>query len=357
MPQDIESSHSLLKVIGVFNPGVARYKGEIILLVRVAEAARHSQAGVLLCPRAVITHSSYSITLDRLPILDASDKRKPKVAGGLCRLSYISHLEIVCLSPDGYTVKSVEKHPHLFPMEPYEEFGLEDARITEIDGTYYITYVAVSRQMSVCTALLSTTDFTSFHRHGIIFDTETKDVAIFPRRIYGYYAAYLRPTGGLAIRKPAILMAKSPDLIHWGDYQYVLGSRSIGWDSAKVGTGTPPILTDEGWLSLYHGVEKGINDEIGNYSVGAYLTAPGRSDRLVAKTTEPLLTPNQPFEKEGFVPNVIFPCGMVIDENNSDHLIVYYGAADTGVAAVTISLSQLKQALALPRAASVGTHQ
>ncbi len=341
---DIESSDKRLRVIGAFNPGAIQYNNEIMLLVRVSEAVEQTTDGVLACPRVALGEEE-RYAIDQLTVVDNTDVRKPIVNGGLCRLSYISHLELVRLSSDGYTVKSIEKHPDLFPKEIYEEFGIEDPRITHIDNTFYITYVAVSRQMSVCTALMSTTDFKQFKRHGVIFDLETKDVVLFPQKINGKYAAYIRPTGAIEVRKPAILAAFSPDLIHWGEYQYVLGSGSSGWDSHKVGAGVPPLRTKAGWLNIYHGVEvTSAYGQIGQYSGGAFMSDLERIDTVHGHTNEALLVPTEPFEKEGYVPNVVFPTGLIMHPNNQE-VLVYYGAADQSVGVVTLSLNNIMDAI------------
>src|SRR5439155_3619406 len=122
----------------------------------------------------------------------------------LVRLNFISHLR-VARSKDGHSIDSADGA--IFgPANQYEEFGVEDPRITRIGDTFYITYVAVSRH-GVATALASTRDFKSFQRHGIIFSPENKDVVLFPEKISGTYHALHRPAGSAPFTKPEMWMA------------------------------------------------------------------------------------------------------------------------------------------------------
>ncbi len=105
------------------------------------------------------------------------------------------------------------------------------------------------------------------------------------------------------------------------------------WDSKKVGIAAPPIKTDRGWLALYHGVS-----ENNTYRVGAVLCDTKDPPKIIARTDEPLLEPDMPYEKEGQIPNVVFPCGAVLI---GDTIFVYYGGADQVVGVATIKLADL----------------
>lgn len=170
----------------------------------------------------------------------------------LVRLTFISHLRVF-YSRGGRTLEE-RSGAWLEPDGPYEEFGVEDPRITLIGNTYYITYIAVSRH-GVSTALASTRDFKSFQRHGIIFSPENKDVMLFPETIGGLYHALHRPNGATAFTKPEMWLATSPALLHWGRHERLLGGGE-DWDLGRIGGGAPPIKTDAGWLEFYHGNSK-----------------------------------------------------------------------------------------------------
>ncbi len=344
-PKDITPSDERLKVIGVFNPGVVRFKDRLAMLARVAEAAKDMKPGELACPRFDSERDNHKYIIESFRIKNGHDPRKSLVEGGFCRLSSISHLELIWLNNDASEVLAIEKIPELFPSESYEEFGIEDARITQIDHTFYITYVAVSRNMSVSTALMSTEDFKSFKRHGVIFDADTKDVVIFPKEIHSKFHAYTRPIGEINFGSPSIHTASSPDLKHWGDYHFVMDGQLGSWDQHRVGAGAVPLETPKGWLNFYHGVERNNNDTIGQYRIGAFLTATSDPSRVIARTPHALLEPMEQFELEGFCPKVMFVTAAIAHPTDPDIIQLFYGAADTNVALCEISLSETFHAL------------
>lgn len=183
-PSDLQPLCPDCEVVGVFNPAAARHNGDIILLVRVVEQPRPQRVGQLLSPRAVWQDERITWELDAFDLtkVDASDLRLIYLPDGRARLRYISHLRLVRLNPGGTRVEEVRSLPDLLPCEPWEECGIEDPRITQIGDTYYITYVAISRQMGIATALMTTHDFQTFERHGIIFPTENKNLVTFVSR-------------------------------------------------------------------------------------------------------------------------------------------------------------------------------
>ena len=109
------------------------------------------------------------------------------------------------------------------------------------------------------------------------------------------------------------------------------------WDGAKVGVAAPPLLCEEGWLLLYHGVSKNTN-----YRLGAILLDKKDPTVVLARTAIPFLEPTEEYERVGQVSNVVFPCGLV---NRNGTLFIYYGAADFSVAVATIKLSDLLKML------------
>lgn len=351
--EDFKPTHPDFRVIGVFNPGVERVGDEIIMLVRIAQAHKSGieENKWLNSPRSTLVDGEIQYQVDRIeidPSDGARDHRKPLLVTGYRRLAFISHLEMVRLSPDGYKVREIIRHPELFGRTDWEEYGVEDPRITLIDGTYYITYVSVSGKMGVATSLMSTTDFTHFERHGVIFPCENKDVVLFPEKIGGRYYAFHRPAGHIDIRKLAILMASSPNLIDWGEHRFILGSQEEpgGWYSGKVGAGTPPVKTEEGWLSIFHGVRyRGAADPIGVYTAGAMLSALDEPERIVGISREPFFRAQEDYEVSGYVKDVVFPTGIVRDFEDEDKVHVFYGCADSSVAVTTFSVSEILASL------------
>ena len=227
---------------------------------------------------------------------------------GDLRLTSVSHFQVFRQSTLGS--EAWEFVDVLLPEGSWEEYGIEDPRITKIDDTYWITYVAVSRS-GAATALMSSTDLVTFQRHGIIFASENKDVVLFPDRIAGDYVALHRPNPSSHFSPPQIWLARSPDLIHWGRHEPILGGVQP-WEGDRVGSGTPPILIDEGWLTLYHGsASSNIAGTVGRYAAGALLLDRDDPSRVLARSSEPIMLPTTDYETNGFVPNVVFPTAML----------------------------------------------
>ena len=333
-PSDFKASQPDLEVIGAFNPGAIATDDGVVLLVRIAEEARERRPGKVSFPRWDPASKRTVIDWHEEMHLNPLDIRVVKrKQDGLARLTFISHLRVV-KSRDGRTIDSIEEI-RLEPANEYEEFGVEDPRITRLNDKYYITYVAVSRH-GVATALASTKDFRFFERHGIIFYPENKDVVLFPEKINGSYHALHRPNGATPFTKPEIWLAKSPDLIHWGEQQHFLGG-STEWDIGRIGAGTPPIRTEAGWLAIYHGNSKREEEKgIGIYS-GGLLLLDLENPCNIRGASGRVFLPQTDFEIQGFVPNVVFPTGIV---QQGDSLLVYYGAADTSTALVEFSLTE-----------------
>jgi beta-1,2-mannobiose phosphorylase / 1,2-beta-oligomannan phosphorylase len=330
-PQDIRPSHPDWEVIGVFNPGVARHGDETVLLARVAERPREARPGWTAHPRWS-PDDGYVVDWVQNEHLESKDPRVMRhLHTGLVRLTFISHLRVV-RSRDGRTVDNLDG-PIFLPANEMEEYGLEDPRITFIDGRYYITYVAVSRH-GPATALASTTDFKTLDRHGIIFCPENKDVVLLPERVDGNYIALHRPLGEMPFCRPEMWIARSPDLVHWGAHEYLFAGTG-DWEDGRVGAGAPPLSTPEGWLEIYHGnrLPETVCD-VGAYCAGAMLLAKDDPGRVLKVSQELVLEPQLEFEKEGFVAKVVFPTGVLEDDGR---LLIYYGASDKYCAMAEVS--------------------
>lgn len=329
-PKDIKPSRNDFEVIGVFNPGVARFKGEVILLLRVAERPISKHPEVTLT--AVYDVTRNDIVLKRFlkddPENDFSDPRLI-IRPTQTFLTSISHLRLA-RSTDGVSFK-IEDTPAIAPANEYEAFGIEDPRISQIDDIFYITYVAVSA-FGVTTALASTKDFKSFSRHGIIFPPENKDVLLFPEKIDGRFYAFHRPVSPLCKRQD-IWLAESPDLICWGNHRYLMSPRLDSWEEEKIGASAVPFKIDQGWLEVYHG-----SDQKNRYCLGAILLDEHQPSRIIARSIQPILQPQADYEIEGFFGNVVFSCGLLHEE---EKLKIYYGVADTSVAYAEIPLQDV----------------
>jgi predicted GH43/DUF377 family glycosyl hydrolase len=335
-PRDVRPSRDDFEVIGVFNAGVARLEDEVVLLVRVAERPINKNSEVVLT--AVYDVAKERLVMREFPISDPdTDFSDPRliVRPAETYLTSISHLR-VARSRDGINFQ-IDDTPTISAANEYETFGVEDPRISLIDGTYYIHYVVVS-PLGVVTYLMSTKDFANFQRHGVIFCPENKDVAIFPEKIGGRFYALHRPVSPL-FKKRDIWLADSPDLLAWGNHRHLLAPRPGCWDEAKIGASAVPFETEQGWLEVYHGVDRN-----NRYCLGAALLDSQEPWKVVTRSQDPIFEPQADYECEGFFRNVVFSCGLLHEENR---LKIYYGAADTTICYAELSLQEILASLNL----------
>jgi predicted GH43/DUF377 family glycosyl hydrolase len=346
-PRDVDLGRSPLAgklaaetyVLGAFNPGMARLaNGNVLLMVRVAEALRKPMHGGHI---HAIRWDGGDYTLDAWPLelVDTSDPRKFMLAGGAFKvmaLTSLSWLLPVELSPDGLEVLAVHYDRAIVPAASYQCYGVEDARISRVGGRYLMTTCSVSPERH-CTTLYSSDDALDWRLEGIVLDHQNKDMLIFEGLIEGRYWAQTRPLGDLYFAYPpgsewragpAINLATSPDALHWKPHDEPgLRPHAATVSTARMGGGAPPVLTDRGWLSLWHGVEP--NGVVGTYRT--YWTILDRDDPGVTVATEhtALLEPapalTAPLEELMYLRDVVFTTGIV---DAGDHFIVASGEAD-----------------------------
>jgi predicted GH43/DUF377 family glycosyl hydrolase len=331
-PEDVPPSRKGYVVKGIFNPGAAVFEKKIILLTRVAEGCVKKE-GYISVPYYKFTAGQGSAEILQKPEDDPEITLKDTrgvVYKSTDYLSTISHLRIA-ESRDGIHFK-VEDKPFLFPCDPSECYGVEDARVTKIEGTYYITYTAVSGD-GWATALACTSDFVNIQRMGIIFPPLTKNVVLFPEKIHNTYYALARPHN-IGFGEPSIWLSESPDLLHWGNHTCLLRPREISFEKEKIGPGPPPLKTDEGWLIIYHA--KGKNQA---YTLFLALLDKNDPTRVLYRSRKPFLFPKMSYEQKGFVPNVVFSNGLVVKPDGD--ILLYYGCCDQTIAAAETDMGKL----------------
>jgi len=240
-------------------------------------------------------------------------------------------------SQDGFHF-TVDTEPVMLPAKEgpfarYETRGIEDPRLTEIEGRYYILLTAVSN-WGPRIELAETTDFVHYQRIALISEPGNKDGVLFPEKINGRYARLDRPIGN---NIGSIWVSFSEDMIHWGDHQLVMTPRPGYWDSYRIGASAPPIKTEAGWLEIYHGMKMTRSGPI--YKIGSVLFDSENPSRVIARCDEPILSPRETYERIGDVNNVVFACGAIVEAN--DNIEIYYGAADTCICVATGKLSHL----------------
>lgn len=229
-------------------------------------------------------------------------------------------------SDDGYRF-TVRPEPFLTPATEgdfalYEEYGVEDVRINPLEGEYYLTYSAYSRY-GVRIALAKTRDFQRVERIALISQPDMRNVVLFPEKIGGRYVRLDRPHTQIA--PWSIWISYSPDLVHWGDSKIVIKPETYHWDEIKIGPGAPPIKTRQGWLHIYHGVFETMAGAV--YRLGVALHDLDDPSRVLGVADEWVLQPEAPWEITGYVPNVVFSCGAVPEEDGT--VKIYWGGADT----------------------------
>ncbi|WP_375402507.1 glycosidase [uncultured Sphingomonas sp.] len=346
-PGDVDLSRSPLAgeldaetyVLGAFNPGMTRLaNGNLLLMVRVAEALREPERDGQV---HAVRWEAGAYVLDAWPTgaVDMSDPRKFTVAGGEWRvmaLTSLSWLLPVELDAEGRRVEAVHYDRAIAPTESYQCYGIEDARISRVGGRYLMTTCSVSPERH-CTTLYSSGDALDWTLEGIVLDHQNKDMLVFEGLIGGEYWAQTRPLGDLYfayppgsewLAGPSINLARSPDGLHWRPHDQPGIRPRIDTDAtARMGGGAPPIPTDAGWLSLWHGVEpSGI---VGKYRT--YWSLLDRDDPSVTLRSgeRPLLEANpaltEPLRDLMYVDDVVFTTGIA---DGGDHWIVASGEAD-----------------------------
>lgn len=282
------------------------------------------------------------IALDNLPFVSNNvySAAAVKLDGHYLLLVTIENLEG---KPSIYPARSetgfhftVDEQPFLGPEEEgklaeFEGLGVREARVTFLDGKYYIIYLGVGHHGKLL-CLASTTDFKTVEKHGIISEPETKAGALFPRKFKGKYLRLDRPQMG-----GSIWLSYSRDLLTWGESKVVISPRNGFWDSGLVGCAFPPMEIEEGWLLAYYGIKPTSTGPITR--LGAAVLERENPCKVIARCNVPILSPRKDYERIGDFTNVVFSSGAVLEDNGE--LKIYYGAADNCLCAGTTKLSEV----------------
>lgn len=241
-------------------------------------------------------------------------------------------------SKDGYNFK-VGAEPFLTPSSDgvfgeYEEYGVEDVRISQIDDDFLLTYSAYSRH-GVRIGLAKTKDFKTVERISLITQSDLRNVVIFPEKINGMYVRLDRPHS--EISKWSIWISYSPDLIHWGNSKVIIKPETYHWDEMKIGPGATPIKTDKGWLNIYHGVFQTMSGVV--YRLGVALHDLNDPSIILGVSDEWILQPEAPWEISGYVPNVVFTCGAIPESDGT--VKIYWGGADSVMCVGSANIEKL----------------
>ncbi len=235
------------------------------------------------------------------------------------------------------------RQPVLGPTDQVDARGVEDPRVTEIDGRFYLCYTAYGNHfegigvpthagLGGITPMIAVSDnLIAWQRlSAIVRGEDNKDHVLFPRRINGRYMALHR-------RAPNVCLAESDDLLNWpaARMRPIFGPRpeGEGWDEKRVGGNGVPIETEHGWLVLYHAYN---NRHV--YRLGVCLLDLEDPARIVHRPKDFIFEPSEIWELKGDVPNVVFSCANPVVDGQ---VYVYYGGADHVIGLATCPLSDL----------------
>jgi len=226
------------------------------------------------------------------------------------------------ISSNGYEFLRLDK-PVFIPRGILESKGCEDPRLVYLDNQFYMTYTSYSTH-GPRVSLASTHNLIQWKRYGAVLpDMDDKDAVLFPEKIKGKYVMFHRP-----MTPPrSIWIAYSEDLIRWHDSKMVMAPVEGRWDGVGIGSGSPPIKTEKGWLLIYHGV-----DEDAVYRLGVALFDLKDPSSLTSRYSEPIFGPEEDYELHGEVHEVVFATGVCEIEET---YFIYYGAADKVICGAT----------------------
>lgn len=222
--------------------------------------------------------------------------------------------------------------------------GCEDPRLTQIDDTLHMTYVAFDgfSPPRVALSSIGVDDFLAkrwnWTRPVLISPPGVvdKNAVVFPAKIAGRYIIFHRIFPDMLIDFRDSLTFRTGEFLSG---RFAIAPRRGFWDSRKIGAGPPPLRIDDGWLLIYHAVDDRDDSQ---YKIGAMILDAENPLRVLFRSPTPILEPRARYENEGHKSGVVYPCGAV---TIGDDLFLYYGGADMVVCAARCSLSHFLSAL------------
>lgn len=250
-------------------------------------------------------------------------------------------------------------HQFIIPSESFDRFGCEDPRITKFEGKYYIFYTALSAYPftadGIKVAAAVTADFSKIDEKHQVTTFNSKAFGLFPERVNGMVTAILTANTDRPPSKIAIAQFKKPEdmwsSVYWNDFYQTINASTINLarsSSDHVEVGAVPVKTQDGWLLIYSYI---YNYFIGHptFAIEAVMLKGDDPKQVIARSSQPLLVPEKHYELYGIVPNIVFPSGAIVE---NEELIIYYGAADTTICRASLPLKELLSSL-LPQSAGV----
>ncbi len=256
----------------------------------------------------------------------------------------------ICKSKDG--VHFEDRRPFIEPQEEWDRYGCEDPRVTFFEGKYYTFYTALSRYPfgpeAIKVAVAVSSDLKEVEERHLVTPFNAKAMTLFPHRINGKIVVIFSAHTDSPPAKVCIArFDKIEDLWneeYWEEWVKEIESHAIffkrnEFDHLEIGA--PPLKTKDGWLLIYSHIQNYFSgpenlDRI--FGIEALLLDLKDPSKIIGRTKGPMLAPSEPYELSGYISNVIFPSGALVDK---DILTVYYGATDTTVCIARINLKDL----------------
>ena len=272
--------------------------------------------------------------------------RKQVIRQKTLELSTIGH----AASQDRITFRN--RRQFIKPEHAWEQFGCEDPRVTGIDGTYYIFYTAIAdwppAPDGIRVALAITDDFRRIKEKFLVTPFNAKAMTLFPERINGKLTVLLTVNPDKPPSTIALASFDTPkqlaDQDYWNKWHTQFHTHAVALlrnSHDHVEIGAPPIKTPKGWLLVYSYIKSYLTSHK-FFGIEAALLDLHNPQKIIGRTSQPLLFPEYDYELVGKIPNVIFPSGALIYNNS---LGIYYGAADTSVCLATCSVDELLKEL------------
>lgn len=247
-------------------------------------------------------------------------------------VDYVSRIGYA-VSRDGLTWNRMEG-PVLAPHNGPEDCrGVEDPRVTPLDGTFYMTYTAYGAH-SYFPMIARSDNLITWEDIGPLEKAQNKDHVLFPERIGGRYAILHR-------RPPHIWIGFSGDLVHWTDHQVIMEPRpDNGWDAVSIGANGLPIKTEHGWLLFYHGYGEASAETAFRpvYRHSVALLDLDDPTRVIHRPRGFTMEPEEPWEIKGDVAYALFSCANIVV---GDEVYVYYAGADRLIGLATAPLADV----------------
>lgn len=240
------------------------------------------------------------------------------------------------------------------PQEDWWEYYatdvIYDPRMTYVEDTGELLMTIACHGSRGCRIALfrSKDDTKTWEFIGYQGIPDHRNTVIFPKKIGGLYACLDRPNlsnaGGNGGGRGGIWIKYSPDLVFWGKAERIVGPENfLNHGIGGIGAGAPPFLTEKGWMCIIHCVMPSAMTLI--YTVGAMVLDKDDPSKVIATAKHPILVPDEPYEVQGLIQTVCFPCGAVV-ENNGE-VKIYYGAADRVTALGITTVNKLLEACGL----------